>query len=182
MNVELVKLFPDVEIPEYATEGSAGFDLKAHSFKAYYNSRSVDQQNASKVVGTTVLIAPHSRLLCGTGLKAKIPQDFEMQIRPRSGNALKKGLTVLNAPGTIDSDYRDEIGVILYNSSNFGVEVKLGDKIAQGVVTSYCKVNFIEVERLDETGRKGGFGHTDKPRSIHEAVSNYLGDNPNLQK
>lgn len=110
-----------------------------------------------------VSMFPKSRLLIGTGFAVAIPKGYMMDIRPRSGNALKQGLTVLNTPGTIDSDYRGEIGVILYNSSNDVVVLKKGDKIAQGIITEYIVATFVEVKELDITERgEGGFGSTDK--------------------
>ena len=166
MKVKVKKLFGDVVLPTYATKGSAGFDLQVDNFKQLWDSQSKNQHKANKteedfVDVKSVMLNPHSRLLVGTGIAVAIPEHFEMQIRPRSGNALKKGLTVINAPGTIDSDYRLEVGVILINTSEFDVEVSIGDKVAQGVVTGYCKVVWQETDKLDETTRKGGYGSTD---------------------
>jgi dUTP pyrophosphatase len=127
-------------LPTYATEGSAGMDIRSNE---------------------VCNIPPLGRRLVKTGLYIQLPKWFEAQIRPRSGNALKKGLTVLNSPGTIDSDYRGEIGVILYNASNQNILIDKGDKIAQMVISEYDQLNLVEVEELDETERgAGGFGST----------------------
>jgi len=126
--------------PQYATEGSAGFDLIAN---ANYDIRPLERQ------------------LVTTGLCVAIPQGYEMQIRPRSGLALKHGVTVLNAPATIDSDYRGEIGVILMNLGEKLFSVKKGDRIAQGVIAPVMQADFTLVDNLTETSRgNGGFGST----------------------
>ena len=129
-------------IPEYATPLSAGIDLRA-SLK---ESISVD--------------AFDSRLI-PTGLYIELPEGYEAQVRPRSGLALKYQITVLNSPGTIDADYRGEIGVILMNHSDTPFIIEPGDRIAQLVFSKYEKADFIEVEELSETERgTGGIGHT----------------------
>jgi len=128
--------------PEYATMYSAGLDLRAN-------------------LENSVLIKPLERKLIGTGIFLEIPSGFEAQIRPRSGLALKKGLTILNTPGTIDSDYRGEIGVILINLSNEDVVVDDGERICQMIFAKYEQVSLIETEKISETKRgEGGFGHT----------------------
>lgn len=129
------------ENPSYATVGSAGLDLRSTQ---------------------DIHLEPQERKLVGTGLCIALPIGYEAQIRPRSGWALKKGITVLNTPGTIDTDYRGEIGVILYNSSNEAVDLKRGDKIAQMVIARYEQCIFENVDILDVTSRgDGGFGHSD---------------------
>jgi dUTP pyrophosphatase len=129
-------------LPKYETKLSAGVDLRAHLSEA-------------------ITIAPLERKLVKTGLFMAIPEGYEAQVRPRSGLALKKGITVLNAPGTIDADYRGEIGVILVNLSNEPFEVENGERIAQLVVAKCEQANFVEVNELDETKRgEGGFGST----------------------
>ena len=141
MNVK-IKLAPGVEKPTYATEGSAGMDLRANEVKS---------------------IPPFSRRIVKTGVFIELPMGYEAQIRPRSGNAIKRGIGVLNAPGTIDCDYRGDIGVILYNSSNTPIFINKGEKIAQMVVAQYEKVKWDEVDELSETVRgAGGFGSTGK--------------------
>lgn len=172
VNVKLKKLFSDVETPVYATDGSAGFDLVAHNIK---HETGIDCK-IIKVMGEYrgVLIQPHGRILIGCGYSLEIPKGYELQIRSRSGLALKKGLCLSNGVGTIDEDYRGEIGVILLNNSPFAVEVRIGDKIAQAILTNYCKSRFEVVAELGETQRgEGGFGSTDKPNPyIYPGIPN----------
>ena len=130
------------QLPRYATPQSAGVDLRAN-------------------IDAPVTIAPLGRKLIPTGLFMALPDGYEAQVRPRSGLALKQGLTVLNTPGTIDADYRGEIGVVLVNLSDVEAVVNDGDRIAQMVINKYEKVDFVETDELDETERgAGGFGHT----------------------
>ena len=130
------------QLPSYATKYSAGMDLRAN-------------------LDNSLVLKPLERKLIPTGLYISLPEGFEAQIRPRSGLALKKGITVLNSPGTIDADYRGEIGVILVNLSDEPFVITDGDRICQMVVARHCQVNWEEVETLDETERgSGGFGHT----------------------
>lgn len=129
-------------LPEYATPLSAGMDLRAN-------------------LSASLLLRPLERKLIPTGLRIALPEGYEAQIRPRSGLALKHGVTVLNSPGTCDADYRGEIGVILVNLSNKDFVVKPGERIAQMVVAKHERVEFEEVTMLDETLRgEGGYGHT----------------------
>jgi dUTP pyrophosphatase len=129
-------------LPTYATENSAGMDLRAF-------------------VSETIILKPLERTLVPTGLFIELPHGYEAQIRPRSGMALKKGITVLNTPGTIDSDYRGEIGVILINLSNTEVVIEDGERICQMVIAKHETIGLIQVEVLNETQRgAGGFGHT----------------------
>ncbi len=131
-------------LPHYATAGSAGMDLHANLGE-----------------GNTVTLKSMERKLIPTGLYMAIPQGYEGQIRPRSGLAFKQGLTVLNAPGTIDADYRGEIKVLLINLSTSEATVSDGDRIAQMVIARYGQVHFRVVESLDDTHRgQGGFGST----------------------
>lgn len=128
--------------PQYATPLSAGMDLRAN-------------------LEEPVILKPLERKLIPTGLHIALPAGFEAQVRPRSGLALKKGITVLNTPGTIDADYRGEIGVVLINLSQEEFVVNDGERIAQMVIARHEKAEFIEVEVLDETERgEGGYGHT----------------------
>ena len=132
------------ELPQYATEGSAGVDLKAN-------------------IEEPVTLKPLERKLIPTGIKIGLPDGYEAQVRPRSGLAIKKGITVLNTPGTVDADYIGEIKVILVNLSNEDFIVERGDRIAQMIFSKFEKANFSEVEVLEPTERgKGGFGHTGK--------------------
>jgi dUTP pyrophosphatase len=141
MKIEIVNTSKHA-LPKYETVASAGMDLRAN-------------------LNTPMRIAPMERVLVPTGLYIELPAGYEAQVRPRSGLALKKGLTVLNSPGTIDADYRGEIRVILINLSNEVYEVIDGDRIAQMVISSYVQAQWDEVEILSETRRgAGGFGHT----------------------
>lgn len=131
-------------LPEYKTEDSAGMDLVAN----------LDEE---------IVLKPLERKLISTGLHIALPSGYEAQVRPRSGLALKHGISVLNTPGTIDADYRGDIGVILINLSHEDFAVNDGDRIAQLVIAKHEKINFIEVEELSETDRgAGGFGSTGK--------------------
>ena len=132
------------ELPTYATVSSAGLDLKA-------------------VLAEAVTLTPLERKIIGTGLKIALPEGYEAQVRPRSGLAAKHGITVLNAPGTIDADYRGEIGVILVNLSNEPFTVEPGERIAQLVIAQYTQIQWTLVNNLEETERgAGGFGSTGK--------------------
>ncbi len=140
MNINVQKLNDKAVIPNFATEGAAGFDL------------------VTTEGGT---LAPGERRLFGTGIAYEIPVGLELQIRPRSGLAYKHGITVLNTPGTIDSDFRGEVKVLLINHGEQGFAIFEGDRIAQGVIAEYKKITFNESEELSETIRgAGGFGHT----------------------
>lgn len=130
------------ELPGYETEGSAGFDLRAN-------------------VDETLELKPFERKLIPTGVFMELPEGCEAQIRPRSGMAVKKGITLLNTPGTIDSDYRGEVKIILINLSDKKQSIKDGERIAQAVISRYEKVWIREVAELGDTVRGGGgFGHT----------------------
>ena len=129
-------------LPEFATMDSAGMDLRAH-------------------LEAPVTLQPGERRLIPTGLHIALPQGLEAQVRPRSGLAYKHGITVLNSPGTIDADYRGDVGVILINHGQEAFEVAPGDRIAQLVVARYERFDWTPVESLDETVRgAGGFGHS----------------------
>lgn len=132
------------ELPAYSTVHSAGMDVRAF-------------------LNEPVVLKPLERKLIPTGLYVEIPEGFEAQIRPRSGLALKKGITVLNTPGTIDADYRGEIGVILINLSNEDFTIESGERICQMVIAAHEKAEWRQVVILGETVRgEGGFGHTGK--------------------
>jgi dUTP pyrophosphatase len=160
MEIQFKKLYPDVQIPACATVGSAGFDLVVHNFKQYYIvGNTMDKINSNVVI--EIEMYPNSRLLVGCGFSVAIPEGYVMDIRSRSGNALKHGIVVLNSPGTIDSDYRGEIGAILHNNSTDSVIIRKGDRIAQGLVLKFDVVIFKEVNELSATERgEGGFGST----------------------
>ncbi|MCB4807344.1 dUTP diphosphatase [Tamlana sp. 62-3] len=130
------------ELPHYETLASAGMDLRAN-------------------LSESRILKPLERTIVGTGLFIELPVGFEAQVRPRSGLAAKKGVTVLNAPGTIDADYRGEIGVILVNLSNDDFEINNGERIAQLVIAKHERAEWDIVEELSETARgEGGFGST----------------------
>ena len=132
--------FEGLELPAYATDGSAGMDV---------------------VAAEDVTLAPGARHAVGTGLAVAIPPGFEIQVRPRSGLALKHGITVPNTPGTIDSDYRGELKVILINHSAEAFEIRRGDRVAQLVLAPVTQLSWLKVEELDDTARgAGGFGST----------------------
>ena len=144
VKVLVKKLDPKVQLPSYKTEGSSGMDLMAF-------------------VENQIIISPNNSALIPTGLSVAIPKDVEIQIRPRSGLAIKSNISVLNAPGTIDSDYRGELKIILFNHSNAEFIVKNNDRIAQMVLTPVLKIDFEEVDALpDSTRGSGGFGSTGK--------------------
>ncbi len=141
MNVRIINKSKN-DTPKYTTNQSAGVDLRANA-------------------DTPIKISPLERVLVKTGLFIELPKGYEAQVRPRSGLAYKKGITVLNSPGTIDSDYRGEIGVILVNLSNETFLIENGERIAQMVIAKHETVNFKEVNELIETTRgSGGFGST----------------------
>lgn len=130
------------QIPQYETEQSAGMDLRAN-------------------IDCSVVLKPLERAIVKTGLYIALPAGFEAQVRPRSGLAAKKGITVLNSPGTIDADYRGEIGVILVNLSNEDFVIQDGERVAQLVIAKHERIDWNEVDLLEETLRgSGGFGST----------------------
>lgn len=138
--IKVKKLHPDAVIPKYQTDGSAGFDLHAVE---------------------DVVIGTDGTELVRTGLAFEIPQGYEMQIRPRSGLSLKTKLRIANAPGTIDSDYRGEVGIVVDNTTVVPHLIRKGDRIAQGVIQAVSRAAFQEVDKLTDTQRgDGGFGST----------------------
>lgn len=142
MQVLVKKLHPSAKLPAYQSEGAAGFDFC-----------SIEEKTIK--AGEWELVK--------TGLAFEIPQGYELQVRPRSGLALKNGISVLNSPGTIDSDYRGEVGVVLINHSKVDFSISMGDRIAQGVVAKVEQVSLEEVEILSQTQRgEGGFGSSGK--------------------
>lgn len=141
MNVQIINKSKH-QTPAYETDGAAGMDLRAN-------------------IENPISLKPLERTIVKTGLFIALPQGFEAQVRPRSGLAAKKGITVLNAPGTVDADYRGEIGVILVNLSNEEFIINDGERIAQLVIAKHERVTWNEVSVLDETERgTGGFGST----------------------
>jgi len=140
--LKVLKLNNRALLPKYESEGAAGMDLRAF-------------------LESDVSVPPLGRVKIPTGLKLEIPEGYEAQVRPRSGLALKSGLTVLNSPGTIDSDYRGELEIILVNLGQDNVTIKDGERIAQLVVAPVCRAFLLEAESLDKTQRAdAGFGST----------------------
>ena len=130
------------KLPQYSTEASAGMDLRAN-------------------LENPIVLKPLERTIVKTGIYMQLPNGYEAQVRPRSGLAFKKGITVLNSPGTIDADYRGEVGVILINLSSEELIIEDGQRIAQMVIAKHERAEWIETERLEETQRgSGGFGST----------------------
>lgn len=143
MTVKFKKLVEGAIIPQYKTKGAAGFDFAT--------------------VEKFTILANGGTYLANTGLSVELPEDFELQVRPRSGLALKHEITVLNTPGTIDSDYRGEIKVLLKNHGPYTITFAAGERIAQGIIAKVEKPIILEVEELTETERgEGGFGSTGK--------------------
>jgi len=144
VKVLIKKLNPEAKLPSYKTKGSSGMDLMA-------------------LVDDKIIVKPNSSELISTGLSIAIPEDLEIQIRPRSGLAAKSSISVLNTPGTIDSDYRGELKIILFNHGNKDFIVNNNDRIAQMVLAPVIKMELEEVDQLPETVRgSGGFGSTGK--------------------
>ncbi|MGA1112326.1 MAG: dUTP diphosphatase [Candidatus Pelagibacter sp.] len=142
IKVLIKKLYPEVQIPAYKTNGASGMDLMAF-------------------IKEPIILKPRTSCLVPTGIALAFPEDFEIQIRPRSGLAAKNSISVLNTPGTIDSDYRGEIKIILFNHGNIDFKINNNDRIAQMILTPVIKMQLDEVEDLPETVRgEGGFGST----------------------
>lgn len=142
IKVKIKKLHPNAIIPQYMTEHAAGMDL-------------------CTVIDEAVTLQPGERTLLPTGLAMEIPPGYEGQVRPRSGLALKKGISLVNSPGTIDADYRGEIGIIIINHGQDAVEFQPGDRVAQLIIAPVTQAGLVEVEDLNDSDRSsGGFGHT----------------------
>lgn len=142
IEIKVKKLHPQAVVPSYMTEHAAGMDLCV-------------------AIDSPVILAPGERTLLPTGLAMEIPPGYEGQVRPRSGLALKKGLALVNSPGTIDADYRGEIGIIVINHGQEAVEFLPGDRIAQLIIAAVNRANLVETVELNDSMRSsGGFGHT----------------------
>ena len=146
------------KLPEYAKQGDSGMDLRAD----FSNGLNEDFMfgAAFDAERECLLVFSGGRCLIPTGLYTSFPPGYEIQVRPRSGLALKQGVTVLNTPGTVDSCYRNEIGVILTNLGDEVFEIYQGDRIAQAVLAKVSLIEWNEVDEVDNTDRKGGFGHS----------------------
>lgn len=139
-----IRNISDNPLPDYATPGSSGMDVRAH-------------------LNSSLTLNPGERALVPTGLFVELPEGYELQVRPRSGLAIRQGLTLVNSPGTIDADYRGEIKIIMINLSAVEQVINPGDRIAQLVLQEVSKIMWIETNELNETTRAhGGFGHTGK--------------------
>lgn len=166
------KLHPEAIIPKYQTNQSAGFDFHAVVLKDYIGSCTVFSSNANVVIdgkvpkgdGSVLIIAPGNMAIVKTGLACVIPVGYEMQIRPRSGLAFKKQITLQNSPGTIDSDYRNEIGIMVRNEGKENFIIEHGDRIAQGIIAPIVQPEMLEIEEFSkddlDSDRGGGFGST----------------------
>lgn len=166
--IKLVKLDKSIETPQFETEGSAGLDIRANSILKIFKGNSevtgekVENIKKRFIESGYIKLRPFERILFGTGLQvADMDKSLEIQVRSRSGKALKQGLVVANQPGTIDADYRGQIGVIIYNSSPFLSKVELNERIAQLVINKIEKPDIQVVDEISESERgSGGFGST----------------------
>lgn len=153
IKVKFKKLYPGAEVPKYMSSGASGMDVKAYFTDEFSRNLSGTDDKVYLDSGVWAAIP--------TGLSVEIPPGYEIQVRPRSGLAFKSGITVLNTPGTIDSDYRGEIKVILINHGHTSFEIKNGDRIAQLIVAPVVQANIEEVVEISETERgSGGLGST----------------------
>jgi dUTP pyrophosphatase len=155
-----IRRLPDTVIPRYQTVGAAAVDLHA-----YLKSTDLLPHEISLIdelsVYSPITLQPNQRRLIGTGLKLEIPEGFEMQLRPRSGLAYKYGITITNSPGTIDSDFRGEVKVLLHNTGSEPFTINDGERICQAIFTEITQARFVDVAELGDTDRgEGGFGHT----------------------
>ena len=142
MQVKVLKIHPEATVPQYATAGASGLDLHAR-------------------IQHEIYLQPGVRYSCPTGIGIELPEGFEAQVRPRSGLARKSGVTVLNAPGTVDADYRGEILAILINHSDTAFKIEPNQRIAQLVIAPVIRAELVQAEELSDTERgEGGFGHT----------------------
>ena len=160
VKISVERLHPDVPLPAPATPGAAGYDVVAWLPEGK-NALLYTAAGRSTVSGPEVILQPGHRALIPTGLSVGLPPGWEVQVRPRSGMALKEGVTVLNSPGTIDADYRGEIGIILINHGHAPFVVRHGERVAQLLVAPVSPAVFLPVPHLDVTDRgSGGFGST----------------------
>ena len=172
MNVKVKKLCPEAIIPKYQTPGSAGFDVHAvlDSENPFYNKidsrvyTGQGQFSTEVLTNNYIIIPPREQAIVGTGLSFALPEGYEMQIRPRSGLAAKNGISITNSPGTLDSDYRGELKIILVNLGHKHFRIEQGDRIAQCVIAPVLQAGLQEVEEFSQEDmdkdRGGGFGST----------------------
>lgn len=159
MKVQVINLSKN-ELPNYATPLSAGMDLRADFSRISNDNHLIVYGDIDLENNTKLTLYPGARVLIPTGLKIALPEGYEARIQPRSGLALKKGISVVNSPGCVDADYREEIGVILINHGIEPFVIESGDRIAQMIVSKVEHVEFEEVDCLTKTDRNGGFGST----------------------
>lgn len=165
MKITIEKCGNSVQLPDYKRKGDAGFDIRANNFKKLFTPQYDEFNNIIAEVEdnveedvNSIVINPGDRVLIGAGFKTAIPNGYEMQVRPRSGLAISSGVTVNNSPGTIDANYRGEIGVILINHGALPFTISTGDRIAQGVISKVETTEWVEGV-LDDTNRGSeGFG------------------------
>lgn len=198
VNVKVKNLSKSLPLPAYQTAQSAGMDVMAcfdcidnegHAYVKGYDWFSRESVDYPVEVDSFVEINPGERVMISTGLQVELPEEYEIQVRPRSGLALKHGITVLNTPGTIDADYRGIIGIILINHSNESFTIKHGDRIAQIVIKEVPRINWVPTDDLSKTQRgEGGFGSTsekvnepEEERVIQSAVDKAEGRTPSFQ-
>ena len=168
MTIKIQKCGNNVTVPKYQHKGDAGVDFHADNFKKLFYPVMVDGQGWAESEDNLeeslekITLNPGCRVLIGTGLKMEIPEGIELQVRPRSGLALKAGVTVVNSPGTIDMSYKGEIGIILINHSVMPYTIKKGERIAQGVFNKFETVKFEEGELSESERGQGGFGSSGK--------------------
>ena len=167
--MEVINKSKSLPLPKYETKGSDGFDFRAcfdSGEKAIVYSRELGKLEVDLTPeDTTIVLSPGERALIPTGLFIALPEGFRLHVTPRSGLALKNGITVLNTPGKVDSDYRGGIGIIIINHGFEDFVIKHNDRIAQGAIELSCQLDWVEVETLSETERgEGGFGHTGRDR------------------
>lgn len=159
MKVQVINLSKN-ELPEYATPLSAGMDLRADFSRVSKNNPLIIYGNGELENYTKLTLYPGSRALIPTGLKIALPEGYEARIQPRSGLSLKKGISIINSPGCVDADYREEIGVIIINHGSSPFIIENGDRIAQMIVSKVEHIEFEKVDNLNKTDRNGGFGST----------------------
>lgn len=158
------KLYPDVELPARATAGAAGYDIKAYltgSRVKLMTARGPIERGCDPEAGALCIeLLPGERAIIPTGFKVALPEGYEMQVRPRSGTTFKKGLEIINTPGTVDEDYRGEVGILVHNGTSNGLLIEHGERIAQAVFARVAHLPMVEGS-VDETARgAGGFGST----------------------
>lgn len=166
VKVQVIKMNKDKQLPKYETVGAAGLDVRAdfarltpeNPIQAFGDCQFIFKGDNHPI--SYLILDPGSRALIPTGLKVAIPEGYEIRVQPRSGLALKKGISLVNTPGCIDCDYRNEIGIIVINHGTDPVVIEDNERVAQFILSKVDQIMWEETDSLDETGRKGGFGHT----------------------